>query len=215
MSRKLAYTLTLLLSGGACVGLVGYTAFGLKPERGGTGDQERPQVRSSSGVSSPDRSDPTPHLIRKLTDPALHQQDQIEAVRALPSDLTEGEYAALMGLLRRPAPSKVNPGSWYVLLNEVMEVLRDSRFQWEGYSEAMSALVTDRHVDPVIRDYASQHLAQYLSDRGEVLSKEKLESGMEAFLTVLLGERESFQPVAGTTLMALCDLNENRAEMVQ
>ena len=159
-----------------------------------------------SRTTVPDTS-PVPVLVRKLSEPALHLEDRIQAVRALPSDLSEKESNSLMDLLREPAPAGINSGDWYVMQNEIMEVMRQPRFAWNGFGSAMEALVVDRHVDPVVRDYAAQHLTLYLAGEPKEGS---LSDGMNAFLTVLRGEREAHEDVAGTTLMALCDLHSQR-----
>jgi len=161
--------------------------------------------------AQPARPSPVPALIRTLTDPSRRLEEQIEAVRALPSDLSEDETAALAALFRRPAPANARRGRWHVLLNEVMEVLRQPRFGWAGYGETMGGLLADRSADPVVRDYAAQHLAIWLGDgRGAAASAEEFDRAMKTYLAVLAGEGESFEQVAGTSLMALCKLREKR-----
>lgn len=194
----------LLLAGGVLLGI-----RVLKP-----GKTEGPATKPAAvrrGTDEPTRPPVAPVLIRKLLDPSLHPAERIEAVRALPTDLSERELTELMALLRRPPPERISASTWYMLLNEVMEVLRQPRFQWAGYGGAMGGLVVDRHVDPVVRDYAAQHLSLWLGAATPAQTDNAFDRGMEAFLTVLRGEREAFESVTGTTFMALCDLHTKRA----
>jgi hypothetical protein len=180
-----------------------------------------PEQAHSEGATAPPRSrppghsaarppSPTPILIRKLSDPSLHDAERISAIRDLPSDLSNEENQALMDLLRQPAPAQIGISGWYMVLNEIMEVLRQPRFDWPGYGEAMAGLTTDRHVDPVVRDYSAQHLALYLADEAQNRQADSFSPGMDAFLSVLRGEREAHEEVTGTILMALCDLKSKR-----
>jgi hypothetical protein len=167
--------------------------------------RSRPPARSAARPPSP-----APILIRKLSDPSLHDAERISAIRDLPSDLSNEENQALIDLLRQPAPAGIGISDWYMVLNEIMEVLRQPRFVWPGYGEAMAGLTTDRHVDPVVRDYSAQHLALYLADQAQTRQAASFRPGMDAFMSVLRGEREAHEEVTGTILMALCDLKSKR-----
>jgi hypothetical protein len=196
----------LLLSGGVWLGFRMLT-----PPRTQSDPNSTPTTRVHKTDRNPgNRPSPAPILIRKLADPSLHRTERIAAIRDLPSDLSDHETQALMDLLRQPAPEKIGISTWYMVLNEIMEVLRQPRFDWSGYGEAMAGLMTDRHVDPVVRDYSAQHLALYLADEADERSPASLGPGMEAFLSVLQGEREAHEQVTGTILMALCDLKTKR-----
>lgn len=159
------------------------------------------QFESADGV--------VPHMVRQLVDPSLHFEEQIQAVRQLPDELTEGEFEALMKLLRQPNPQRVSQSRWYALQNEIMEVLGQPRFTWPRYCQHLSELLVDRHVDPVVRDYAAQHLALYLARPR--IDGEEFDRGMSAFLQVFQGEREAYEQVTGTSLLALSDLS-NRCD---
>ncbi|MGB6222894.1 HEAT repeat domain-containing protein [Haloferula sp.] len=215
MSRLLAYALILILAGATVL-------LGIKVlSQGGDDIAQVPEPdRTTPDRTTPDRTMPTrppatPHLVRQLVDPSKHLEEQIEAVRGLPDDLTAEEFAALIAILHQPAPPKADPGRWYALQNEIMEVLRQPRFTWEGYSGALADLVADRNADPVMRDYAAQHLALYLGDRADQLPEEDSSAALDSLLGVLRGSRESHEMVSGTTLMALCDLNTRRPELLE
>lgn len=204
MNRPLVNLLAVsLLGGGIWLGV-----RALRPA-GPAADPSAPAARRLAEEPR-SRPAPAPALIRRLSDPGLSVPERIAAVRDLPSDLTDREASALIDLLRQPTPEKVGVSVWHALLNEIMEVLRQPRFSWTGYGPAMAGLITDRETDPVVRDYAAQHLALYLAEEADRRAPGSLAPGMDAFLTVLRGERESRESVTGTVLMALCDLRSKR-----
>ena len=157
----------------------------------------------------------TPHLVRTLIDPTLHLEAQIEAIRSLPADLTEEEFQALLDLIQQPSPDRQQPHRWSTLQNELMEVLRADRYaHWQGYLPSMVGLVTNIHIDPIVRDYAAQHLVLYLNDRSHQLSGEQRALGLKSLLKPLTTPRDQSSQVVGTILLALCDLHRNRPALV-
>ena len=157
----------------------------------------------------------TPYLVNTLIDPSLHLSDQIAAIRALPTDLTDGEFQALMDLLKDDVPSAMSASVWSTLQNEIMEVLRHRRYNLSQYPQAIAGILSDREASPIMRDYAAQHLSLYLSDRASSLEETVIHSSLNSLLAVLNGSREAEQQVTGTTLMALCDLNEKQSQLLQ
>ncbi|MEM1084134.1 MAG: hypothetical protein AAGI48_08415 [Verrucomicrobiota bacterium] len=211
MPRLLTYALIVLLT--AATAYLGWRFHRIgAPGSAGISELTTPDRAAPPRTrkANDKRKPPVPHLVRQLTQPGKHLSEQIEAVRALPDDLDHAEFTALVDILHQTSPPKTDPGRWYTLQNEIMEVLRQPRFTREGYPGAMAGLVADRHADPVMRDYAAQHLALYLGDRADSLPEETLNNALDALLGVLSGSREAHQQVAGTTLMALCDLDTRR-----
>lgn len=151
----------------------------------------------------------TPHLVRTLIDPTLHLEEQVEAVRSLPDDLTAEEFQGLFALFSEPVPDHLTAAHWHTLLNEAMEVLRESRFAHHSYLPSLSVVLQDIHLDPTIRDYAAQHLALHLSTPILQSNPTARKQGLEALLAAAAARRASELQVAGTSLMALCDHFEN------
>lgn len=150
-----------------------------------------------------------PTTILGISKPSAHLAERIDAVRGLPDDLSTSEITALIDLLRQPAPPNTSEKEWYVILNEIMEVLRQPRFQWAGYGDVMKEIMKDRNMDPVVRDYSAQYLSQWLGDsRMSHLTGYAWAPALETYLEVIGGEREALEPVTGTSLMAMSDLYE-------
>ena len=157
-----------------------------------------------------------PHLVKTLIDPTKHLEEQIEAVRALPADLTTSEFEALIDLLYQDPPETLSPELWSTIQNEVMEVLRRPRFALDQYPQAMAKLLTDRSASPIMRDYAAQHLALMLRERSEELPKELRSDSVSSLISILsTNTRDSSHQVTGTTLMALCNLNKKKPALLK
>lgn len=156
----------------------------------------------------PYRPSRMPDRIAQLTDPALHHSRRLEVVRSLPDDLTNEEFDDLMGLIRGPMPDRLSADDWHEAANEIMKVLREPGFHIRSYGDSMAGLVLDQTADPVIRDYAAQHLALTLDRVTHDPTPADFHLAMNAFLKVVADEHEAFNGVTGTILMSLSALSE-------
>lgn len=205
---KAALSLLILGMLAAIVWLVSLRHDG---EAGAPGEEVEPRPLKLKNSKEQGR---TPHLVNNLIDPSKHLDEQIEAIRALPSDLTEGEFQALMDLLYDEVPRTMEGATWSTIQNEIMEVLRQRRFKISDYPTALAGILSDKEADPIMRDYAAQHLTLYLSERASTLSTETISRSLDSLITILSGSREASQQVTGTTLMALCDLNQKEPDLL-
>lgn len=159
----------------------------------------------SAGQTTPPREESA--LWRKLTDPSLPWPERIGAVRALPDSLDESTVEELVRFLREPQAGSRN--DWYLVSNEIMEVLRKRNLAPGSYTGHMLSLIQSRSAEPVIRDYAVQTLAQWIANLDPSLGHEQDGVKVEAAFGTMLGEaadpanRELTLP--GTTLHALAD----------
>lgn len=151
----------------------------------------------------PERPSRVPDLIAKLCDPSLHRSRHAEAISSLPDDLTQAEFDELLDFIRGPVPQRLKVGSWHVTVNEIMRVLRQPRFKVSGYADAMAGMVLDRSADPVVRDYAAQHLAVSLDRVAHDPTPADFRHALETFLKVVTSPEEASQGVTGTILMSL------------
>jgi hypothetical protein len=146
-------------------------------------------------------------LWQKLSDPKVSWQDRIEAVRSLPQGLHEQAVADLVAFLKEAPTGSRN--DWYLVCNEIMEVLRKRNLAPSTYTGHMLGLIQSESADPVIRDYAAQTLAQWIANLDPTLGNEQDVVKVEAAFGAMLGEvanpanRELTLP--GTTLHALAD----------
>ena len=161
---------------------------------------------------APDRESPVPALVALLSDPSVHQARQIEAIRSLPDDLTIGEFRDLVAVIKGPAPEFQDRGQWTVLINEMMGVLRKPRLGIPAYQEVMVAMVVDQDLDPLVRDYAAQHLSVSLGELPTGSSGAEFRLSMEALIGVLNRTDQSFDGSTGTILMSLTNLSDELPE---
>ena len=107
---------------------------------------------------------PQPRLSAELTrisDTGIHWEERIAAVRELPTHLGQSSLDFLFAYLS--APFDEHEENRYLVCNEIMEILRKRSLAPELYTEKLNALIANPKADPVMRDYAAQHLAQWIS----------------------------------------------------
>lgn len=144
--------------------------------------------------------------INTLTDPGIHWEERIKAVRSLPGKLGDASADKLYAYLEQPPAT--GEENWYLVCNEIMEVLRKRNLTPGVYTQKHLALIQSEKANPVIRDYAAQHLAQWISGIDPNAKETDAALAQQAFDSMLdeAGKPENGQlTLAGTTLNALCD----------
>lgn len=144
---------------------------------------------------------------RRAFNVSVHWEKRIEAVRQLQAPLLPEALNELMAFLHTPPQGSRK--DWYLVANEIMEVLRKRDLAPDQYAQQMLSLIKDRQADPVIRDYAVQTLAQWISGRDASGGQEKDPHLAVHVLDDLLAEATLPQnaqlTLVGTTLQALTD----------
>lgn len=141
-----------------------------------------------------------------ITDPGLHWEERIKAVRALPGKLGDDSAERLYAYLEQPPAT--GEEHWYLVCNEIMEVLRKRNLTPGIYTRKHLDLIQSAKSDPMIRDYAAQHLAQWISGNDPNARETNSELAASAFDAM---REEAARPangqltLAGTTLNGLCD----------
>jgi hypothetical protein len=148
---------------------------------------------------------------------SIHWEQRIHAVRQLSEPLPLEALNELLAFLHTPPAGKLK--DWYLVVNEIMEVLRKRNLAPERYAKEMLSLIKDGQADPVIRDYAAQTLAQWISGRDASGGQEKDPQLATQVLDDMLAE--AVKPtngqltLVGTTLQALTDTVINGHEMMR
>lgn len=118
-------------------------------------------------------------------------EERIRAVRYLTGDGWDSEILERLYHYLRIVPSSRKQEN-YVVINEVMEVLWQRDLDPNNFTTQMIALLTDESVDPVVRDYAIQHVSLWIAPRGLDLPSERDEErAQQSFLEVLETLRDS------------------------
>jgi hypothetical protein len=166
--------------------------------------------RSSSAPRTQDskqRVRPASPLLASITSHAIHWEERLHAVNQLPVVLDTATRQGLLDYLT--IKSTEEPAKdWYVVANEIMQTLRQRELPVGFYSRELTALIKSSTVDPVIRDYAVQHLSQWIS--GVVPAAREVDSARVAVaFDAMCGQAAAAEngqlTLVGTTLNALTD----------
>lgn len=159
----------------------------------------------------------TEPLWKTAADSREHWEKRIQAVRALPDPLSDEDIGELLAFLHQvPAGDK---NEWYLISNEIMEVLRKRNLAPGSFSRHMVGLIQDAEAEPVIRDYAAQSLAQWIAGLDPNLGHETVPARALETFDAMLGEvsKPDNRPhtLVGTTLHALADAVVNGSEPIR
>lgn len=143
-----------------------------------------------------------------ILDDEVEWFERVEAVRELPEyGVDETVLASLYAYLRREADQREE--HWYVVANEVMELLRKQNLDPESYSDEMLRLIGKSSVPPVTRDYAIQHVTQWIAHPDADLPVEQEVGFRDRVFRELLVELEAGRnrelDLMGTGLTALAE----------
>lgn len=105
-----------------------------------------------------DETDPIRPEIRSVLDPTIPPALRTELVQALPADLTEAEYRALIHEILRP-PTPGTPEAWHSShIHEICKILQGIPASHDLLASALATVAANRAFTEVYRDYAFQHL---------------------------------------------------------
>lgn len=201
----------------ACVviGIVGWSRYSSGEKNGATAGASATIALSEGAVEASEEAflnQQRAEALATLQDDAVGWFERVEAVRELPEwGIDEATLAALYGYLRREAEQR--PEDWYVVANEIMEVLRKQNIDPDSYSEEMLRLIGNVSVPAVTRDYAIQHVAQWIAHPDQDLAIElddaKKDAVFRSVLTELAAEKNRDLDLVGTGLTALATAMEH------
>jgi len=153
-------------------------------------------------------------LSASLIDEKTRWEVRVDRVRNLDvSGLSSEHVDALFALLdHEPSQTSQKQEDWWIVLNEIMEQLRQEPTLHTRYTEAMLSLINDSSKHEVVRDYAIQHLGLTLMSNSEksvekhFFEEQELESIFDSFISVITEPSLQQGSVPGTTLTLLTHL---------
>lgn len=175
-----------------------------------------PIVDAASVVLAPAPKPRFVGQIEQIEDPGLHWEQRIQAVRALPGKLGDASVDRLFEFLKQPPAS--GQENWYLVCNEIMEVMRKRNLAPGLYTRKHLELIQSANSDPMIRDYAAQHLAQWISGIDPQAREVDAQVAKDAFTSLCeeAGKPTNAQlTLTGTTLNALTDAVLNGGEAMR
>ncbi len=142
------------------------------------------------------------------TDPNRRYNERFAAARRLPADLADDEIAVLLDYLNdASAFTAGSPMRERGLRNEIMNLLRSREPAVPGLAEVLAGIFADTGADPVVRDYALQHL-------GAWYPRAPQEERWLILETLADAVAETDSSIAGTALLALRDIRSAADEAV-
>ena len=167
---------------------------------------------ASSQRSAKRKPDEESYLV-KITDSSIRWQVRVDMLRRLDADsLSDSDVDTLYGLLKKK-PEVGQEENWWVVVNEIMEQMRLQGIGVDRYSEELLSIITDSEGDEVLRDYAVQHLGQWVTPRGSKLGApyeqdvSKIQQTVETFGNLITDGSLAHTSIPGTTLMLLVDMH--------
>ncbi|MGJ8634237.1 MAG: HEAT repeat domain-containing protein [Luteolibacter sp.] len=149
---------------------------------------------------------------QKLTDNSVRWQVRVDMLRSLDAaSLNQEDINTLYDLLTyTPVPGQEE--NWWVVANEIMEQMRLKAIAPDRYAKEMLAIIRNPAAPEVLRDYAVQHLGQWVTPRGAELGQPSeqdptiVKETAEAFAALVTDPTNARSSIPGTTLMVLIDM---------
>jgi len=134
--------------------------------------------------------------------------DRVSDIRSIQAGLTTSEIEAFTHYLQAPVRDSERSDGENWLRNTMLDALVQQRTLVPGLAGSLVAIYQDTSQDPVMRDYAIQHMAPIYERVG---SEEQ--AGLRNALWQATGEADS--GIAGTALLALLTISETNPTVDQ
>lgn len=168
------------------------------------------QTRNPPALSVDDV--PHPAVAALLSPEHATLAERLQHLRAVGDRLPQADRLRLLHSIVNEPPGGLTPGAWHSLANDIMEALRRQKPFTPEYTDHLVNLWLDRDLDPTLRDYALQHLREWVAD-GDTRTvheerPEKLELIHRTFLEAVTPGHPTCDPQSTTTGTALLALDE-------
>ena len=147
-----------------------------------------------------------------LLELAIHKEERLEIARQIRGELPPEEIEFLFDCMTR-VPSPGDENNWWELVNEIMEQMRKNGVGSSEYSERLCSIIRDEEQSNVIRDYAVQHLTQWLAPiSGSGINtyeghENRQDFALETIVQAISDPLNQSSSIPGTGLMALTDIS--------
>jgi len=182
-------------------------ACGILASAGGMWWLMRPESQPVAISSLPAPIQPVQtERLSPVRNPELNWRQQIGAVAGLKAPLAPEELEFLLAELRL-VPADHEAEKQWVVQNEIMEVLREKGMAPDRLTPELVALIRDASISEVTRDYAVQHLAQWLFPQLPGVPKEndaqRRAEGLDALIVAASDPVLNRGTIQGTALNVL------------
>lgn len=154
----------------------------------------------------------SPAVLALLSEEARPLNDRLDALRMAGFSLPQGDRMALLRSLSEPKRPGLSDDDWFALANDIMQLLRNQQPAMPEITPALLGLWNDSQQDPTLRDYALQHLREWVSDHDVRSAHEtnptRIKEIQNTFLAAIDSENASYDPQSTTLGTALLALHE-------
>lgn len=179
-------------------------------ERGAAVSSAKPSRAASHSTKDKNR-------YANLTENSTRWQVRVDQLRRMDATtLNPTEIDDLYSKLHHQPSSQKE--AWWVVMNEIMEQIVKQEIASERIIPEFSALISDITLDPVVRDYAVQHLSYYLGNKGPnaLDSSAQSEKGtqtpehvLNTLAQIIKSPENQHNSIPGTTFMGLIEISQN------
>jgi hypothetical protein len=159
---------------------------------------------------------PLSPLLVGIASPSIHWEERIKSVNQLPDHLDSGTVGYLFDYLsNKPAEDSLE--NWHIVCNEIMQTLRKRELQPGQYTRKLIVLIETSTEDPVIRDYAVQHLSQWIAGVDPEAKESDpllISKAFDAMCDQASAASNGNLTLVGTTLNALVDAMNHGVEAI-
>ena len=136
--------------------------------------------------------------------PNANGSQLFERISILDHDIPCQEQSALLSWITGPKPDGISDAKWLHIVNEVMDKLCHQHQPLPELGETLSSIVRNPAKIPGVRDYALQHLVDWLTPTATGEPFETNPTKREAIIkTLIQAASETTENLAGTALLAL------------
>ena len=148
--------------------------------------------------------------IATVTGPAHTVTNTYDPDRMAGFSLPQGDRMALLRSLSETKRPGISDDDWFTLANDIMQLLRNQQPSMPEITPALLGIWNDSQQDPTLRDYALQHLREWVSDHDVRSAHEtnptRIKEIQSTFLAAIDSDNANYDPhstTLGTALLAL------------
>lgn len=205
MSRRTTFTIAIILLASA-IGIGFWRNAKTRDEI-----EPSPTIANQQGTPRVHKVD-SESIYRKLTDSSIRWEVRVDMLRRIEVDRLKSQDIDTLFSLLRYQPTAGQEQSWWVVVNEIMEQMRIHAIGSDRYGKELLSIMRDHTSPEILRDYAVQHLGQWVSPRGAQLGQpseqdpEIIRETAETLAMLAMDTDTTHTSISGTSLMVLVDM---------
>lgn len=204
---------TILLASLLLAGALGLGVYQITSQQDDPVVEDREHQHEPASSRMPDNEVSVEDPVAKweaLSDHRLTPEIRLNLARRIDVELSQSEIDSLISFLRQipdvDEDASLQQAHWLVA-NEVMEQMRRKGVGRDQLTDVFASLIENPKQSEVIRDYAVQHLSQWISPRGGGMPGEIIEGKKENALNVIaqtvIDPSMAHTSIPGTAIMSL------------